>query len=115
MHRTNPDSQKKKKNHRQLKALPKKAQQYQGNFWIMIFPEGTRIRPHKLQEAQQFAQQRGLPILSNVLIPRVKGMNSTLEAVRTTVDGVIDITIGYSEWTKKGHARPSGRFLGFCF
>mmetsp|Transcript_18208 Transcript_18208/g.44714 ORF Transcript_18208/g.44714 Transcript_18208/m.44714 type:complete len:353 (+) Transcript_18208:128-1186(+) len=92
----------------QLKVLAQRASMYStGNFWLMIFPEGTRLRPKKLKEAQEFSKSRNLAVLNNLLMPRVKGFNSALDGTRECFDGVIDFTIGYSHWTKSGHARPS--------
>jgi hypothetical protein len=47
------------------------------------------------------------------MIPRVKGLQATLDNVRDSLDGVVDITVGYSDHTKSGHARPSINDLFF--
>jgi len=96
----------------QLNDLTRKAKLYaSGNFWLMLFPEGTRLRPKKLAEAQEFSKKRGLPVLENLLVPRNKGWVSSMDGTREAITGVIDMTIGYSQWTKTGHARPS---VGDC-
>lgn len=74
----------------------------------MIFPEGTRIRASKLKEGQDFSKSRGLPIYGNLLVPRVKGLHASIDGTHDAVEGIIDMTVGYSEWTKAGHALPSG-------
>ena len=65
-------------------------------FWICLFPEGTRITPQKQRESQEYASSKGLPVLKHVLIPRVKGLQSTLVGLRSDVDAVLDVTIAYS-------------------
>ena len=93
---------------RQLDLLAEQSKHFTtGAFWLHIFPEGTRLRPKKLAEAHEFAKAQGLPIFENVLIPRVKGLQCTLVSARDSFDGILDITLGYSKFTKTGHARPS--------
>jgi 1-acyl-sn-glycerol-3-phosphate acyltransferase len=41
---------------------------------ILIFPEGTRINNTKLIEAQQYSINNNLPIFSNLLVPKTKGL-----------------------------------------
>jgi 1-acyl-sn-glycerol-3-phosphate acyltransferase len=93
---------------RQLHELARKANLCStGNFWLMIFPEGTRIKSSKLKEGQEFSKSRGLPIYKHLLVPRVKGLHASIDGAQDAVEGIIDMTVGYSEWTKTGHARPS--------
>ena len=40
---------------------------------IIIFPEGTRFTPEKLEEAHKYANENNIPIYNNVLIPKTKG------------------------------------------
>lgn len=47
-----------------------------------MYPEGTRLTPKKLKLAQDFAKQRGLVVLKNVLQPRVKGFCLAVESAR---------------------------------
>lgn len=49
-----------------------------GNYWLTIFPEGTRCRPDKLREAQTFSVQRKLPVFQHTLVPRTKGLLATM-------------------------------------
>ena len=39
-----------------------------------VLTEGTRARPAKIKESQEFAKSRGLPVLKHVLLPRTKGL-----------------------------------------
>ncbi|XP_008790232.1 probable 1-acyl-sn-glycerol-3-phosphate acyltransferase 4 [Phoenix dactylifera] len=67
----------------------------QDPLWLAVFPEGTDYTEQKCIKSQQFAAENGLPILRNVLLPKTKGFNSCLEALRNSLDAVYDITIGY--------------------
>ena len=93
---------------KQLKALARRSRYFSSrSFWLLIFPEGTRVRPAKLQQGREFAASRGLEPFDHVLFPRVKGLQATLAAVGPALDGALDITIGYPTLTASGHARPS--------
>ena len=71
----------KKKIQAQLKSLVEKAKQYStGNFWLMIFPEGTRLKPKKLAQAQAFSKEKGLPVFNHCLVPRIKGLQASIDA-----------------------------------
>ncbi len=55
------------------------------------------MTPEKLRESQAWADAHKLPRLEHVLTPRVKGFQSTMQAVRDRlVDVVYDVTIGYN-------------------
>jgi len=99
----------------QVKQLCERSAFYSsGNFWLTIFPEGTRARPAKIKESQEFAKSRGLPVLQHVLLPRTKGLLTVLgeddQTLRESVDGVLDVTIGYPskrENPQSDKVRPS--------
>lgn len=98
----------KKKIQAQLKSLVEKAKQYStGNFWLMIFPEGTRLKPKKLAQAQAFSKEKGLPVFNHCLVPRIKGLQASIDGVRDAVDGILDVTVGYTERDAKGKIQPS--------
>lgn len=63
--------------------------------WLMIFPEGTRMTPSKLQSSKDFAARQGLQPLRHLLIPRSKGFVASAQSLRTHVAAVYDLTIGY--------------------
>lgn len=63
--------------------------------WLISFSEGTRITPKKLNAAQAFARERGLPVPKHVLIPRTRGFVASVQGLRGHVDAVYDVTIGY--------------------
>mmetsp|Transcript_62583 Transcript_62583/g.116400 ORF Transcript_62583/g.116400 Transcript_62583/m.116400 type:complete len:369 (-) Transcript_62583:210-1316(-) len=58
---------------------------------LALFPEGTRITPKKLKEAQEFERENKLPVFEHVLCPRVKGLWSALQGLQ--LDSVYDITV----------------------
>jgi 1-acyl-sn-glycerol-3-phosphate acyltransferase len=63
--------------------------------WLVSFPEGTRIKPAKLERARAFARERGLRVPERVLIPRARGFSSSVLGLAGHVQAVYDITIAY--------------------
>ncbi|GLT58073.1 hypothetical protein SLA2020_309970 [Shorea laevis] len=63
--------------------------------WLALFPEGTDFTEEKCRRSQDFAAKAGLPVLSNVLLPKTKGFCLCLEALRHTLDAVYDVSIAY--------------------
>lgn len=68
-------------------------------FWMAIFPEGTRFSGTAACVAgnQEFAKSRGLPLLSEVLLPRTKGFGLCVQSLRSRIAAVYDVTIAYSK------------------
>jgi len=66
-------------------------------FWLFSHPEGRRINKKNLEESHNFSKERNLPIMNNVLIPRVKGFSTSILELRHTAQVVYDLTVGYSE------------------
>ncbi len=64
-------------------------------FWVISFLEGTRSNPKKIQRSQDFAMRKGLPHLENVLLPRTKGFEATLQGLGELNQAIYDITIAY--------------------
>lgn len=94
-----------------IRAIFKKFHQNDIAVWLMTFPEGTRFREHKREVAQQFARSKNLPVLDNVLFPRVKGVAASLEGLSMHIHAVYDVTIGYPVATTPTLA---DLFLGNC-
>ncbi|XP_027093180.1 probable 1-acyl-sn-glycerol-3-phosphate acyltransferase 4 isoform X1 [Coffea arabica] len=63
--------------------------------WLIVFPEGTDFTEQKCKKSQKFAAENGLPVLSNVLLPKTKGFHACLETLRLSLDAVYDLTIAY--------------------
>jgi len=72
-------------------------------FWLMSHLEGTRFAPAKLKLSQDFAKKKDLPVLQNVLLPRLKGFTATVHALRDAVPAIYDLTIMYN----KGKTKPT--------
>lgn len=66
-------------------------------FWLVSFPEGTRLSVKKLLKSQDFCQRKGKPVLKNIVSPRVRGFISSRQFLKTSIDAVYDITIGFPE------------------
>ncbi len=45
---------------------------YHSPYWLVLYPEGTRFTPARAAKCHEFAAQRGLALLNNVLTPRTK-------------------------------------------
>ncbi|HEY8279613.1 MAG TPA: lysophospholipid acyltransferase family protein [Bdellovibrionota bacterium] len=71
---------------------------HQVPFWILSFAEGTRLTPAKLKRSQEFERKARLPVLNQVMSPRTKGFEATLEGLGGMVDAVYDITLGYENF-----------------
>ncbi|PIE05928.1 MAG: hypothetical protein CSA75_02185 [Sorangium cellulosum] len=63
--------------------------------WLITFIEGTRVNQEKLANSQAYALSHGLKPLRHVLTPRTKGFVASVQGLRTHIDAVYDITIGY--------------------
>jgi 1-acyl-sn-glycerol-3-phosphate acyltransferase len=64
-------------------------------FWLLSHPEGSRLTPDKLEASQKFAKERNLPVLNNILLPRLKGFLASAQNLREDLDGIIDLTVVY--------------------
>lgn len=64
-------------------------------FWVVSFLEGTRATPAKIARSQAFGAKQGLPHLENLMLPRTKGFEATLEGLGATNRAVYDATIAY--------------------
>jgi 1-acyl-sn-glycerol-3-phosphate acyltransferase len=64
-------------------------------FWLLIFPEGTRLKDSALELARQFAKEKGMRQPNHVLLPRHKGMNAAMKVLGKRFDHLMDVTIKY--------------------
>ncbi|CAN8061516.1 unnamed protein product [Agarophyton chilense] len=60
--------------------------------WFVLYPEGTRLTPDKLEHSQTYATSRGLKPHHNVLFPRFKAFVSIVSTLRDDFDGIVDAT-----------------------
>ncbi|KAF8946389.1 hypothetical protein BGZ52_008772 [Haplosporangium bisporale] len=73
----------------------------QAPVWVASFLEGSRLTPSKLAASQKFMQSRGLPLLTNVMMPRTKGFITCVNKFRGShVKHVYDFTFAYYHKTK---------------
>ena len=70
---------------------------YRVPLWLMLFAEGTRVRPAKVEKSRRYAEEHGFRPLRHVLFPRTKGFVATVVGLRGHVEVVYDVTIGYEE------------------
>lgn len=66
-------------------------------FWLINHVEGTRITPKKLLESQEFARQKGLPLMRETLVPRVKGFVSAVQELRDMDLVLYDTTLLFTD------------------
>lgn len=86
--------------HRDAKSILKTFETIRNDsipLWLVNFPEGTRATPAKLAISQGFARQKNLKVLENVMIPRTKGVTSTITGLKDHFDAVYDFTIYYGK------------------
>jgi 1-acyl-sn-glycerol-3-phosphate acyltransferase len=63
--------------------------------WLVIFPEGTRMKPSKLASSQAHARRKSLEVFDHVLVPRGRGIHASLVGLDGHIVSVYDITIQY--------------------
>lgn len=68
---------------------------YPSSVWLLLYAEGTRINPEKLEASQKYAKAKNLPILKHHLTPRSKGFVHIIKHLDTSkVKYVYDATLG---------------------
>lgn len=61
--------------------------------WLVIFCEGHRITPERLQASREFCASRDIPPFNNVLCPRYKGFDVIVQNLHGShVKNIIDLT-----------------------
>ncbi|GMT00975.1 hypothetical protein PENTCL1PPCAC_23149, partial [Pristionchus entomophagus] len=76
-------------------------------FWLLIFPEGTRMARSTLERSKEFREKKGLTQLERVLSPRAGGLRLCMEELNS-LDAIYDLTIAYSQ------PEPPGMFGFVC-
>jgi len=68
---------------------------YPSSIWLLLFAEGTRLSPEKLELSQKFAKERNLHVLKHHLTPRSKGFVHVIQNMDTSkILYVYDATLG---------------------
>lgn len=66
-------------------------------FCLLIFPEGTTLNHKALTKSESFALKLGVKPTARVLLPRVLGLWEAVKALDPSLDGIYDLTVGYSD------------------
>lgn len=65
-------------------------------FSLVIFPEGTTICDNAVTKSTMFAETHKFPIPKHTIVPRVTGMQFALTTLGDHINGIFDLTIGYT-------------------
>lgn len=65
------------------------------SIWLLLYAEGTRFTPRKLEASQKFAREKGLPILKHHLTPRTKGFTASVPHMRGKVNAIYDVQMAF--------------------
>lgn len=85
---------------------------YPDPVWLLLFAEGTRLNPEKLEASRDFARKRGLPVLRHCLTPRTKGFSFIMQQIdRQVIPYVYDVTLAINS-KDGGPATISSILLG---
>lgn len=74
-----------------IKSQIKELADYPDSMVLLMYAEGTRVTPQKLEASQKFAREKGLPLLKYHLTPRTKGFVASLPHVRGKIPAIYDI------------------------
>eukprot|EP01125_Pyxidicula_operculata_P016431 TRINITY_DN5655_c0_g1_i1.p1 TRINITY_DN5655_c0_g1~~TRINITY_DN5655_c0_g1_i1.p1 ORF type:complete len:342 (+),score=50.32 TRINITY_DN5655_c0_g1_i1:104-1129(+) len=66
-------------------------------YWLFTHPEGARISEDKLRSSHELAEEKNLPKLRNVLLPKPNGFVMTIDSLRDELDAVYDFTFAYEK------------------
>ncbi len=71
--------------------------------FIIIFPEGTRSTPKKLEEGQIFSKLNNLPVYDNLLVPKSKGLHFLVNHLNKTnkLGRIWDLTLAIPKIMKQ--------------
>lgn len=88
-------------------------------FCLLIYPEGTTLNHSALSKSESFAAKLGVKPTSRVLLPRVLGMWEAVKALDSSLDGIYDLTVGYSglnesDEPEKVYTLSQLFYAGFC-
>jgi len=83
------------KDKQNIKGQIKELVEYPDTMWLLLYPEGTRFTPKKLEASQKFAIEKGLPVLKYHLTPRTKGFTASIPHMRGKAAAIYDIQIAF--------------------
>ncbi|CAI2311786.1 unnamed protein product [Caenorhabditis sp. 36 PRJEB53466] len=85
-------------------------------FWLLIFPEGTRLSPKKkqlIESSNRFLEKAGRPPMRNVLCPRSGGLQLALDNL-STLDAIYDVTVMYGQTRMNNRRGMAPGMFEFC-
>lgn len=60
---------------------------------LILFPEGQIFETYKVKKSHEYATKNELPLLNNLLLPRLRGFREIVPILRGKIDYIIDTTI----------------------
>ncbi|XP_032662990.1 1-acyl-sn-glycerol-3-phosphate acyltransferase gamma-like [Odontomachus brunneus] len=78
-----------------IKGQIRELVEYPDTMWLLLYPEGTRFTPKKLEASQKFAIEKGLPVLKYHLTPRTKGFTASINHMRGKATAIYDIQMAF--------------------
>lgn len=73
-----------------------------GAMWMLIFPEGTNATPGARARSAARAEKRGQSDYEEILFPLSTGLYTSVQGLKSSVDSIISLTMGY-KGVHKGH------------
>jgi 1-acyl-sn-glycerol-3-phosphate acyltransferase len=71
---------------------------------VWLFPEGTRPAPDKVAESRTYAEAHGKPVWDNVMLPRHRGFDASVDALRLCGAATLaDCTLAYDGFRNDRH------------
>ncbi|XP_015185251.1 PREDICTED: 1-acyl-sn-glycerol-3-phosphate acyltransferase delta-like isoform X2 [Polistes dominula] len=70
---------------------------YPDPIWLLLYAEGTRVTPKKIEACQKFAKEKNLPILKYHLTPRTKGFICSIPNMRGKSIAIYNIQVAFKE------------------
>lgn len=64
---------------------------------LLLNAEGTRFTKEKHEACNVFCRERGIPELKHHLIPRAKGFQASLKALKAKCPSILDIQIVFKK------------------
>ncbi|PIC51019.1 hypothetical protein B9Z55_001691 [Caenorhabditis nigoni] len=85
-------------------------------YWLLIFPEGTRLTAKKkklVKSSNQFLESNGRQPMQNVLCPRSGGLQLALDNL-STLDAIYDVTVMYGQMRMPERRGMAPGMFDFC-
>lgn len=84
--------------------------------WLLMFPEGTVITADTKARSRTYMKNNNINTnLTNVLLPRSKGISSCADKLKPMLKGIVDVTIAYSGVDKSTYPYDCYSIQGLYF